>query len=395
MRILTLNANLKGVGTYQRCFYFSRELARAGHQVTMATVSRVSKYRSHTYYKCDWVGEHVQPGGNGGPWVRMIEGPNLGYKWLPGWGSGPLDILLRTRELAGATYDIVYGFEYQPNVSWPVYLTKRFHEYAYFSDWCDWHSGQSSTLRGLHLAHRVDRFFEERIRFSARKVTVISATLRDRAISIGVPSDRVEWVKQGIDTDYVGAYPQSEMRARFGILSDVPVLAASCDGDMLDYIRILQRVVRRAPEALLIVIGTVPKNARRLAEELGLSRSLRWTGWLSDEDYPRYLACADLCVIPLANTLLNRARFPGKILDYLAAGRAVVTNDIGEVGPIFRQNEVGRLLPHDEEEFAAGIVKLLRDPDLCRDLGARARQLAVQQWDWRMRGSQIAGIVES
>jgi len=91
MQILVLNFNLKGVGTYQRSFYFSRELARRGHDVTMFTVSRDSKFHPKVYFKKDWVGQSDRPVGEG-PWVRMIEGPNWGYRWLPGWGLSIIHI---------------------------------------------------------------------------------------------------------------------------------------------------------------------------------------------------------------------------------------------------------------------------------------------------------------
>src|SRR5262245_25908696 len=104
MRILALNSNLKDVGTYYRCYYFSRELARRGHDVTMITVSRESRFRPRMYFTRDRITEQAAPVGDG-PWVRVIEGPRWGYKLLPGWGSGPLDIWLRVREILTGNYD--------------------------------------------------------------------------------------------------------------------------------------------------------------------------------------------------------------------------------------------------------------------------------------------------
>lgn len=92
MRILALNFTEKGVGTYLRAFYFCRELARAEHKVTLATVSRTSRFRPAISYKRDWIGEFSEPHG-AGPWIRLMEGPAWGNGLLPGTGWGPLDIL--------------------------------------------------------------------------------------------------------------------------------------------------------------------------------------------------------------------------------------------------------------------------------------------------------------
>src|SRR5580693_1870406 len=49
MQILALNFTEKGVGTYLRAFYFCRELARAGHEVTLATVSRAFAFSARNF----------------------------------------------------------------------------------------------------------------------------------------------------------------------------------------------------------------------------------------------------------------------------------------------------------------------------------------------------------
>jgi glycosyltransferase involved in cell wall biosynthesis len=392
MKILALNFNLKGVGTFRRSFYFSRELARAGHQVTLATVSPTSRYRTRAYFKRSWIGEAPEPRGDG-PWIRIIEGAGLGYQWLPGWGSGPLDIWARFREILHGNYDAVYGFEYHPNVSWPVYLTRHFKRYRFYSDWCDWFAGASNHLRGWRPAQCVDRFLEERIRFCADRVSVTSTVLRDRAVAIGIPHDRVIKIPEGAATDYIRPLPRAEMRRRFGIPQDAPVLLAVRNGGMSRELKIFRWVLAELPGALLLLIGRLPASALLLARELGIDKSVMAPGWTSDEDYPRYLACADICFCPLDDSLNDRARWPAKVLDFLASGRATVTNAVGEVEPLLRRNQVGLAAGQGEEEFAAVLAALLKDPERRSYLGANARELMVKEWDWSVRGKLINEVV--
>jgi hypothetical protein len=93
--------------------------------------------------------------------------------------------------------------------------------------------------------------------------------------------------------------------------------------------------------------------------------------------------------------LNDRARWPTKILDFLTAGRATVTNPVGEVGMLFRKSDVGVLAGYSDEEFAAEIVGLFHAPDRRRFLGETAREVMVQEWDWRVRGPKIAGMMVS
>jgi len=392
MQILVLNFNLKGVGTYQRSFYFSRELARRGHDVTMFTVSRDSKFHPKVYFKKDWVGQSDRPVGEG-PWVRIIEGPNWGYRWLPGWGSGPLDIWLRTKEILTGDYDVVYGFEYHPNVSWPVYSTRLLKPYRFFSDWCDWFAGHGNRFRNWKIAHRIDSWLEERIRFPAEKITVTSKTLLERALKIGIPADRIVYIPQGVDIDYIQPIPSCEVRLSLGLPENVPIVLTGLDWEMERSICIFAALLKRMPATHLIVLGREHPSAVRQAHELGISSQVHFTGWVSDEDYPRWIACADVCFLSLEDTLLHRARWPAKILDYLAAGRPVVTNGVGEVLDLFTQREVGVLAPYDIEAMAEAIAALLQDPERRLYYGQQARRVMVEEWDWRVRGEQIERVV--
>jgi glycosyltransferase involved in cell wall biosynthesis len=394
MKILTLNFNLKGIGTYRRSFYFSRELARGGHDVTMVTVSSKSKCRSRIFYKRDWVGESPKPAGPG-PWVRLVEGAGLGYKFLPGWGSGPLDIAWRIAEIARGGYDAVYGFEHHPNVSWPVYATRSLLGYRFYSDWCDWYAGSSNHMRGWKTAHRIDGFFEEQIRYRARKVTVTSRVLEERALKLGIPKERVIRIPEGAATDYIEPLPQDEARQRCGLPLDRPVVAAVRTAEMERELLVFAKLLRHVPDALLLMIGATPSGAMQRAQELGIFESIVPAGWVSDEAYPQYLACADVLFCPLDPGLNDRARWPAKILDYLSAGRPVVINDVGEAGELFRERNVGVLAGQADEEMAHAIAGLLRDRGRAKFLADSARRVMVEEWDWRRRGPLISQVVAS
>lgn len=58
----------------------------------------------------------------------------------------------------------------------------------------------------------------------------------------------------------------------------------------------------------LIILGKRHLEARRIAVELGIADHVIETGYVADEDLPRWLACADVCFLPRADTLINRTR---------------------------------------------------------------------------------------
>ncbi len=396
-RALLLNANLKGVGTYLRAFYFGREIARSGYEVTLCTVSQTSALRSKIYYKKSWVGSSPIPDGPG-PWVRIIEGPRVGYKWLPGWGSGPLDILLRTKEIAFGDYDVVYGFEYHPNVSWPVYLLRGMKRFRFYSDWCDWHSGNSNHFQGKAWAHKVDAFLEERIRFRARVVSVISDALKERAITIGIPEASVVKIAEGVDTEYISHMEQPDARDALALERSARFIVCVSDGDMVRTSRILIEVLKKYLDAKAILIGRLAAEVKAEIKTSGFGDRFLLPGWVSDEDYAKYLSSADVCFLPLSASMDNRARFPAKMLDFLAAGRPVCTNLVGEVGQLIHDHHLGLAVESgfgEEEGLAISLERLLSDHELRVACGQRARELMVQKWDWRHRTEIIVGLVNT
>lgn len=66
-------------------------------------------------------------------------------------------------------------------------------------------------------------------------------------------------------------------------------------------------------------------------ERLVARPNVRWVGPILYEELPSYLAAMDVGLLPYADTSFNRASFPLKILEYLAAGIGVVATDLPAV----------------------------------------------------------------
>ena len=393
MKILVLNHNQKGIGTYRRSFYFSRELSRHGHDVTMITVSRSQRFRPRTCYKTGWLGEATAVEGDG-PRVRMIEAPALGYRWLPGWGSGPLDIGLRIAEVTRGGYDALYGFEYHPNVSWPVYATKWWRAYRFYSDWCDWYAGIGNRFRDIELAHRVDAFFEERIRLIARKVTTNSSVLRDRAIGLGIPAERVVFIAEGADPEYIQPVDSQPARARLGLTGDGPILGTVIDLYWRETLSVFSDVARQLPEVRLLVVGRRDRGLEEAVTRRGLQDRVVLTGWVPDEAYPLWLGCADVLVLVMKKDRYDLGRWPGKIGDYFAAGRATVITDVGDAAAFAKAHRAAVVVP-TIEDLPAAIVTLLETPSERAAYGQAARAAAEGPLSWRALGGLMNDVVAS
>jgi phosphatidylinositol alpha-1,6-mannosyltransferase len=186
------------------------------------------------------------------------------------------------------------------------------------------------------------------------------------------------------------------MRRRFGLPADRSILLAVKEGRTMEKeIRVFQKILEQVHTCILVIIGKVVQASYQLAEQLGINQSIYWAGWVSDEDYPRYLACADVFFLPTYSDNINfHACFPGKILDFLATGRPLVTHDIGEIGMRLKNRDVSMLVQHNDQALADAVVTLLQDKERRKFLGDNARQIMLREWDWKIIGQRIATVIE-
>ena len=381
-RVLLLNANRVGIGTYHRALNFGRAISSGGHDAVMITVSNTETFGGR---------ERQDPSG-----LRVVEGPNWLDGWLPWHASGPLDTLHRWRRLVGEKWDIVYAFEYQPNVSFPVYAGRPFRGFRLVSDWCDWHSGGAYHFGGKVWAHRIDQFFEEAIRKIADHLTVINRVLYDRAVGIGVPADRISLIWEGVDTSYMCPSDRDESRRLVSLPESVPIIGAIKDTAkgheiLLKAFEILRRTF---PASRLVLIGNLPDSVPRLAGDLRILEACHFPGRVSDADMPRYLASCDVMALPLEDNIVNRGRWPHKLGDMIACERPVVTTGGGEFPRILGGRGCASLAAFDPADFAAALCRVLESPDKGKEMAARGRAFAQSELEWRIIGRQVLDVIE-
>jgi glycosyltransferase involved in cell wall biosynthesis len=146
-------------------------------------------------------------------------------------------------------------------------------------------------------------------------------------------------------------------------------------------LRAAQRVKPEFPEALFVMAGEGDLRAemQQLAEQLGLKESCLFIGRCAS--VPDLLAASDICV------LSSQAEgFSNSILEYMAAGRAVVATDVGGAGEAILEGETGHLIQAgDDRTMAERIISLLRDPNRSRTMGLNGRRLVEQRFSTERR----------
>jgi glycosyltransferase involved in cell wall biosynthesis len=138
---------------------------------------------------------------------------------------------------------------------------------------------------------------------------------------------------------------------------------------------VLPAIRSHVPDVTLTIVGKTPSAAiRSLEARFG---HIKVTGEV--DDVRPYLARAAVAVVPLLSGGGTRL----KILEAMAAGRAIVSTSIGAEG-LELQNGRDLLLADSPSDFAAACVALLHDVGRRRGLESSGRQAVVEKYDWRV-----------
>ena len=84
-----------------------------------------------------------------------------------------------------------------------------------------------------------------------------------------------------------------------------------------------------------------------------------------------------------------------KLLEYMAAGKAVLFPALGQIKEVVCDGYNGRLYePGDHDTMAHKLLELIEHKDLRLKLGARARLTIENHWTWDIQGARLAHVLQ-
>ena len=144
-------------------------------------------------------------------------------------------------------------------------------------------------------------------------------------------------------------------------------------------------VLRRAPEAALLIVGNGPAEPRlrRLASRLGVGGSVHFLPGVSWDQMPRVYAVGDVFALPCRTRLggLEPEALGIVFLEAAASGLPVVVGASGGAPETVVDGETGYVVdPRDPGQVAERVAALLGAPRAAERMGAAGRARMVAEW---------------
>jgi phosphatidyl-myo-inositol dimannoside synthase len=205
---------------------------------------------------------------------------------------------------------------------------------------------------------------------------------------LGVEPERIRVTHYGTDPSRFRPLDAAPLRERLG-LGHRPVLltiARLVSRKGIDTVLdALPAVLARHPDAVYVVAGDGPEAEplRRLAQNLGVERSVRFAGVVPDGELPLWYSLGDVFVMPSRSDPPDVEGFGIVFLEAAATERPVVAARAGGVPDAVAHGVTGVLVPPgDPGALGAELSALLADPARRAELGRRGRERVLADFTW-------------
>jgi glycosyltransferase involved in cell wall biosynthesis len=220
----------------------------------------------------------------------------------------------------------------------------------------------------------------------AKRIMILNEGMRQEALDEGFPPERIYWMPNPVDTGKFapcGPAARLEHRARFGLPAYAPV-ALYCGRlapekalpSLIDAFAIL---VRRIPEAILVLVGDGPLRAPLTEQAASLQipeKNIRFAGRVAPDDVPIWLQIADVF------TLVSPSEgFPCALAEAMSAGLPSVVSDIIGNRQLIESGKHGLLVPvGDPQAISDALTQVLENNPLRASMGEASRTRVLENY---------------
>ncbi len=239
------------------------------------------------------------------------------------------------------------------------------------------------------------RMFRMLNRFTSR-VVANSEAAKQAAVNIeGLDPSRVDVQYNGVNLRAFSGAGDRSSTDRLGIPSQARIVGIVANyravKDLPMFLRAAALIAAQHADVAFLLVGKGPLRQRlaELAEQLGIGQKVFFTDGIGSVS--EYLPLMELGCL----TSLNEG-FSNAILEYMAAGLAVVATDVGGNREAVTDGVTGFLTPAgDEYSFARQVNTLLENDQMRKSMGERGRARCLEEFSMDACARRFENYYES
>ncbi|MCI0519619.1 MAG: glycosyltransferase family 4 protein [Chloroflexi bacterium] len=386
LRILyLLTQDLESPSGLGRYWPMARELARLGHQVSIAALhSNYPALEKRSDVEQGVAVHYVAP-----MHVQKLANVKTYYSPARLLGVAALAAWRLARAALAAPVDILHVGKPHPMNSLAGLAGRLRRSRQLYLDCDDYEAGVGHFKAGWQK--RGVEFFENAMPRRVDYLTTNTYFTRNRLEGLGAPPERIYYLSNGVDRQRFLPPPQEAieaLRARLGLLNRPVIVfvgSLSRPGHPVELLfQAFARVRRQLPQAMLLLVGGGDDfdHLHQEARQMGLADAVVFTGRIPPAQAGLYYRLGQVSIDPVYPDAAANGRSPLKLFESWACNVPFVSADVGDRRILLGDPPAGMLaLPGDPESLAACILQALTDPALADSLRQRGAQ-RVQSYYW-------------
>ncbi len=270
--------------------------------------------------------------------------------------------------------------------------------------------GLPVVFRSIDILHRLVKYpllrfptklLEKQVYSRVDEILAITPNHSKYVIGLGAPEERVKLLLLPIDTQIFHPIADvSEFTTKWGLKRDDPLIVfigTLFDFSGLDgFIREFPEITRQVPEAKLLIVGNGPQYSKlkQIIAELNLEKQVIMTGLQPYQTMPYYINMATVCINPFLDTKATRDIFPGKIIQYLACGKATVATPLLGITSLLPPGSKEIIYSENASGIAQEIISLIKSPELRQQTGIAGLNYVKLKHDQKVLSQQLEKDLE-
>ena len=257
------------------------------------------------------------------------------------------------------------------------------------------------ALREGHVVVRALGELELALYGAAQHIVTVGEGYRQNIIAKGVSPDKIDVVTNGVDSDlFMPRDADAELLRRLGLTGKYLVTFAGTIG-MASGLDVVLGAARRLREQgrddvafLLVGDGARRAELEAQARAEGLDNVV-FAGLVPRHQMPAYLASSDACLVHLQRHALFATALPSKFFEDAAMEKPIILGVEGAARTMLVEADCGVAIePDNDEQLAAAVARLAREPEEGRRLGRNGRRYVLEHFDRRRLAHEYLTILE-
>ena len=223
-----------------------------------------------------------------------------------------------------------------------------------------------------------------------------SQSLADRLAQLGCPSEKLRINRTGVPLEnFPWVDRQLPNDGRWRVVQACRLIPKKGVATALRAFAIFQRD-NPCSEFLIAGKGPLQPELEMLAAGLGISKHVRFVGFLSQPELMQLYASGHIFVHPSETPPdQNQEGIPNSILEAMATGLPVISTNHGGIPEAVEQDRTGWLVPEEDHGgLAHAMQRLTRLPGLYRQMAKRARHIVIDRFEQREQIRMLESFYE-